>query len=82
MARFTDKITETQRKIQMQTKSLSKISANVALLMPVSQTSNPYAVNDDEPYMQFDSPSKNIKLKWEEQLTERMIAELHIEEVP
>lgn len=60
VTRLADKISDTERKLTMQSKTLSKISANVTLLQPVSQK-NHYVVDDDSPRLQFDnSPHKNI----------------------
>ena len=60
VTRLADKISDTERKLSMQAKTLSKISANVTLLQPVSQK-NHYVVDDDSPRLQFDnSPHKNI----------------------
>lgn len=58
MARLSEKVEDTQRKINMQDNSIRRICRNIEVLTPVHQR-KPYVVPSDSPQLEF-GPEKNI----------------------
>ena len=52
LSRLSEKIDDTQRKIQLQENTMRRISRNVELLTPVNQR-KPYTVPSDSPMLEF-----------------------------
>ena len=61
LARLSEKVEDTQRKISMQDNSIRRISRNVEVLTPVHQR-KPYVVPSDSPQLEF-GPDSNIELR-------------------